>query len=91
MTLPSFPWCLRLRAAAHWYPRPHLPASAFASGSSWRDATGPASIHSYSVLRRAPEPYALACVTLDEGVTLLTNIVDCDLDALRDRAAGAGS
>jgi uncharacterized OB-fold protein len=28
-------------------------------------------------------PYALAYVTLDEGVTMMTNIVDCDLDAIR--------
>ena len=34
-------------------------------------------------MRRVAEPYAIAYVTLDEGVTMLTNIVDCDLDALR--------
>jgi uncharacterized OB-fold protein len=34
-------------------------------------------------MRRAPVPYALAYVTLDEGVTMMTNIVDCDLDAIR--------
>jgi uncharacterized OB-fold protein len=27
--------------------------------------------------------YAIAYVTLDEGVTMLSNIVDCDLDSLR--------
>jgi uncharacterized OB-fold protein len=27
-------------------------------------------------------PYAIAYVTLAEGITILTNIVDCDLDAL---------
>ena len=34
-------------------------------------------------MRRAPVPYAIAYVTLDEGPTMLTNIVDCDLDALQ--------
>jgi len=34
-------------------------------------------------MRRLPVPYALAYVTLDEGVTMMTNIVDCDLDAIR--------
>ena len=34
-------------------------------------------------MRRVPVPYALAYVTLDEGVTMMTNIVDCDLDAIR--------
>ena len=37
-----------------------------------------------SVTRRAgPIAYALALVKLDEGVTMMTNIVDCDLDTLR--------
>jgi uncharacterized OB-fold protein len=35
------------------------------------------------VMRRAPVPYAIAYVTLDEGVTMMTNIVECDFDALR--------
>ena len=36
-----------------------------------------------TVTRRAgPIPYALAYVALDEGVTMLTNIVDCDLDSV---------
>ena len=34
-------------------------------------------------MRRAKEPYAIAYVTLAEGPTMLTNIVDCDLDELR--------
>jgi len=34
-------------------------------------------------MRRVPAPYALAYVTLEEGVTMMTNIVDCDLDAIR--------
>ena len=34
-------------------------------------------------MRRAPVPYAIAYVTLDEGPTMMTNIVDCDLDAIR--------
>ena len=34
-------------------------------------------------MRRAPEPYAIGYVTLEEGPTMLTNIVDCDLDKLK--------
>ena len=34
-------------------------------------------------MRRLPVPYALAYVTLDEGVTMMTNIVDCNLDTIR--------
>jgi uncharacterized OB-fold protein len=34
-------------------------------------------------MRRVPEPYAIAYVTLDEGPTMMTNVVDCELDAVR--------
>jgi uncharacterized OB-fold protein len=66
----------------HWYPRPLCP---FCLGDTdWVDAQGTGSIYSVSVTRRAgPIAYAIAYVTLDEGVSMLTNIVDCDLDALR--------
>ncbi|HXL64624.1 MAG TPA: OB-fold domain-containing protein, partial [Xanthobacteraceae bacterium] len=36
----------------------------------------------FSVMRRVAEPYAIAHVTLAEGPTMLTNIVDCDFDKL---------
>lgn len=67
---------------AHWYPRPVCP---FCMGDTdWADASGRGTIYSVTVTRRAgPIAYALAYVTLDEGVTVLTNIVDCDLDGLR--------
>jgi uncharacterized OB-fold protein len=34
-------------------------------------------------MRRVPVPYAIGYVALEEGVTMMTNIVDCDLDAIR--------
>jgi hypothetical protein len=34
-------------------------------------------------MRRSDEVYAIAYVTLEEGATMLTNIVDCDFDALK--------
>jgi hypothetical protein len=34
-------------------------------------------------MRRSPEPYTLAYVTLAEGPRMLTNIVDCDFDKLK--------
>lgn len=48
------------------------------------EAKGSGTIYTCSVLRRGvPEPYCIAYVTLEEGVSMLTNIVDCDLDAVR--------
>ena len=67
---------------AHWYPRAICPFCA-SDKTEWRPASGKGTIYSYSVMRRVPEPYAIAYVTLDEGPTMLTNIVECDLDALK--------
>ncbi|WP_431281913.1 Zn-ribbon domain-containing OB-fold protein [Humitalea sp. 24SJ18S-53] len=46
------------------------------------ESKGTGVIYSYSVMRVA-EPYAIAYVELDEGPRILTNIVDCDMDALK--------
>jgi uncharacterized protein len=67
---------------AHHYPRAICPFCA-SDRTEWKEATGRGTIYSFSVFRRAPIPYAIAYVTLEEGVTMLTNIVDCDLDAIR--------
>jgi uncharacterized OB-fold protein len=66
----------------HHYPRSLCPFC-FSDATEWRQASGRGTVYSYSVMRRVPVPYAIAYVTLEEGVTMLTNIVDCDLDAIR--------
>jgi uncharacterized OB-fold protein len=67
---------------AHWYPRAICP---FCAGDKveWREASGKGMIYTFSVMRRVKEPYAIAHVTLAEGPTMLTNIVNCDFDKLR--------
>jgi uncharacterized OB-fold protein len=67
---------------AHHYPRSICPFCG-SDQTVWREASGRGTIYSYSVMRRVPVPYAIAYVTLDEGVTMMSNIVDCDLDAIR--------
>ena len=67
----------------HYYPRAICP-HCFSDKTEWKDAGGTGTVYTYSVLRRGvPEPYCIAYVTLDEGVSMLTNIVDCDLDAVK--------
>jgi uncharacterized OB-fold protein len=67
----------------HFYPRSLCPFCG-AADPAWVELSGKGAIYSCSVTRRAgPVPYAIAYVALDEGVSMLTNIVDCDLDALR--------
>ena len=77
-TVPTCAAC----GKAHWYPRAICP---FCSSDKveWRAASGKGTIYTYSVMRRAPIPYAIAYVTLAEGPTMMTNIVDCDLDGIR--------
>ena len=66
----------------HWYPRALCPYTL--TETEWFRSSGRGEIYSVSVTRRGVEvPYAIAYVRLDEGVTVLTNIVDCDLDLLR--------
>lgn len=65
----------------HYYPREICP-HCFSDQAEWRTASGRGRIHAWSVMRRAPVPYAVAYVELDEGPLMLTNIINCDLDAL---------
>ena|SRR5262245_12133536 len=66
----------------HYYPRAMCPFCG-SEQTEWTEASGRGTVYSYSVLRRAPIPYAIAYVTLAEGPTMMTNLVDCDLDAIR--------
>jgi hypothetical protein len=73
------PWCVDTNRA-FWYPRAVSP---FTLGKvEWRESKGTGVIYSVSVMKRAPEVYAIAYVTLDDGPTMMTNIVDCDWDSL---------
>jgi uncharacterized OB-fold protein len=66
---------------SHLYPRAICP-HCFSDATEWRVSPGMGTIYSFSVMRRVPQPYAIAYVALDEGVTMMSNIVECDLDAL---------
>jgi uncharacterized protein len=66
----------------HFYPRAICPFCG-SDKTEWVTASGRGTVYSYSVMRRVPIPYALAYVTLEEGVSMMTNIVDGDLDAIR--------
>ncbi len=66
----------------HFYPRALCP-HCFGDRTSWLQTTGMGTIYSCSVLRRTPVPYCIAYVTLDEGPTMLSNIVDCELDDVK--------
>lgn len=71
----------------HWfYPRaccPHCLESRY----DWVTASGHGSVYSFTVIRRGSSPaftppYVLALVELQEGVRLLSQIVECSPDAV---------
>ena len=63
----------------HYYPRKMCP-HCLSANTDWVEVSGRATIYTYSVMRRTDRPYVIAYVTLDEGITMLTNIVECDVD-----------
>ena len=72
----------------HFYPRPFCPAC-WSTNVEWVEANGRASLYTWSVVRRNDlppfnerVPYVAAVVDLDEGPRMMTNVVDCDFDAL---------
>lgn len=70
-----------------WYPRLFCPACA-STAISWFDAEGTGTVYSVTVVRKGQgpfadaAPYVLAYVELDEGPRIMTNIVDCDPEAI---------
>lgn len=67
----------------HFFPRALCP-HCFSAETEWLQASGRGTVYTYSICRRVgPTPFAIAYVTLEEGVSMMTNIVDCDLDTIR--------
>jgi uncharacterized OB-fold protein len=71
---------------SHWYPRGVCPFC-FGAEIDWQETAGDGVIYSYSVMRRATPPYAIAYVTLPEGPSVLTSIIDSDFAQLKIGAA----
>ncbi len=73
--------------AYQFYPRA-LCASC-AGETEWVDASGRGTLHTFTVIRQnrseafaALSPYAVGIVELEEGVRMMSNIVDCDVEEL---------
>jgi uncharacterized protein len=70
-----------------FYPRALCVACA--GETEWVDASGRGALHTYTIIRqnRSPafaalSPYAVGIVELDEGVRMMSNIVECDVEEL---------
>jgi uncharacterized protein len=70
---------------AHFYPRDICP-HCLSDATEWFETAGKGTVYSFSTMKRpGPEgvPYTLAYVALDEGVTMMTNLVDFDPAAMQ--------
>ena len=61
----------------HHYPRDICP-HCLSDQTAWHDAAGTGTVYSFSTMGKGEDAYTLAYVTLTEGVTMMTNLVDCD-------------
>lgn len=71
-----------------FYPRSICPACG-GDRLEWIDASGRGQVYTYTVVRRAPEPftaetpYVVALVDLREGVRMLSRVVGCPPEGVR--------
>lgn len=70
------------------YPKMFCP-NCMSDNLTWQKASGRGRLYSYTVVHRYPPtgfheslPYVVGIVTLEEGVRLMTNIIQCDQDKL---------
>jgi uncharacterized OB-fold protein len=75
-------------AKPFWHPRPHCPACG-SQRVEWKAASGKGSVHTFTIVRqsadayfRARVPYVVAMIDLDEGVRIMSNVVDCAPEAV---------
>lgn len=81
------PWCHECNAA-FWYPRPVCPRC-LSPDIGWEPASGEGEVYAVSVQHRPgigrdadDGPYAVAIVSLAEGVRMLSNVVGCPPDSV---------
>jgi len=84
------PWCKRC-GKPHFYPRSACP-HCWAEEYEWRPAAGGGAVHTFTTVRANPPstfsaalPYCIAIIDLDEGVRLLSNVLDHPTLAISDR------
>lgn len=68
-----------------FYPREVCPQCLSSESLEWRESAGTGQVHAVSVQHRPANPlmadrvpYAVAIVELDDGIRLMSNVVNCD-------------
>jgi uncharacterized protein len=73
---------------AQFFPRP---VSVVTGGRAleWRKSDGSGEVYSFTITRRGPPPfrdagpYIIATVELDEGVRVMSNVIDCEPEDMK--------
>jgi uncharacterized OB-fold protein len=72
----------------HFYPRPFCP-HCWSDNVEWLEASGRATLYTYAIVRAnglepfsSEVPYIAAVVDLEEGVRMMTNVVECPFEGL---------
>jgi uncharacterized OB-fold protein len=66
----------------HFFPRAICPGC-LGDDTEWVESSGKGKIYSYSTSYMGETVWTIAFVALDEGVTMMTNIVNCQPDAIK--------
>ena len=66
----------------HYYPRKVCPFC-FSTKVDFLRASGLAKVYAFSLFYKGRPPYISAWVMLNEGVAILSNIIECDSDNLK--------
>jgi uncharacterized OB-fold protein len=76
-------------AQLHFMPR-HLCPACWSDRLEWVDAKGTGTVHSYTIVRRAPlpafaprVPYVVALIELDEGPRMMANVLGAEALGIR--------
>lgn len=85
LVVPTCRQCNR----AFWHPRPRCPHCG-SEKVEWVASKGAGVLHTFTVVRQSPDaffkskvPYVVAMIHLDEGISMMSNIVDCNVDAVK--------
>ena len=72
-----------------FYPR-MICANCMSSDVNWVKSSGVGVVSTFTIVRRAPSkayeadlPYVLALIKLDEGPTMMSNIIQCDPESVK--------
>jgi uncharacterized protein len=82
-------WCATCDHA-HFYPREVCPQCLSSDALEWRESSGKGTVYAFSVQHRPANPfmadrvpYTVALVELEDGIRMMSNVVDVDPEQVR--------